>query len=279
MHELLTRLEAVAPREGRSATAIPFLSVNRRSRASLPHAHVLTRTVALLLAGHKRVRSGTHDRDLRKGDTIVVPHAVPIISQVLRAPYLCVLLDIDLEVVGSLATCAPAASSDIRDPLLRLARLLESPAEIPVIAPLLQRELFYRLLSGPNGPPLREMAKGHDGAIAAARAWLDSHFADTFEAHRLAERFHLSVSALYARFRASTGVTPLRYQKQRRLEAARRLLFAEDLDVRAIAYRVGYASASQFSRDYRRAFATSPRRDRDALRQPRSPVEAEFGPK
>jgi AraC-like DNA-binding protein len=177
-----------------------------------------------------------------------------------------VRLTVDASLIAGLAASPRAASSDIADPFARLVRLLDTPSEIPVLAPLLQRELFFRLLAGPAGDELRELARGHDAAVASAIAWLDARYAEPFSAELLAAHVHLSVSALYARFKERVGVTPLQYQKRLRLDAARRLLFVGEVDVSAVAYRVGYASVAHFSRDYRRAFATSPSRDVGALR-------------
>ena len=102
--------------------------------------------------------------------------------------------------------------------------------------------------------------------MASAVAWLDARYAEPFSAELLDAHVHLSVSALYARFKERLGVTPLQYQKRLRLEAARRLLFVGDVDVSTVAYRVGYASVAHFSRGYRRAFATPPSRDVGVLR-------------
>lgn len=263
MRDLIPYLEHAAPAEGIRSTAIPFLRVNRRSRAGAPHSHVLQPSIGIFVAGHKRAFVGDRQLDFRAGDVLAVPRATPAISHVVRAPYLCVMLAVDPDLVASLAEAPRAASSDIADPFARLVRLLDSPAEIPVLAPLFQRELFYRLLAGPSGDALRALARRRDPAVAAAMAWLDSHATEPFSAEHLAAHVHLSISALYVRFKASLGITPLTYHKQRRLDVARRLLLGEAIDVASVAYRVGYASAAQFSRDYRRAFAISPSRDRE----------------
>ncbi len=267
MHDLLPCLERAAPADGMTSTAVPFLRVNRRSHAGTAHAHVLSPCVGVFFAGHKRVRLGGRDVHLRQGDTFALARATPVVSHVVAAPYVCVMLSVDVELVAGLAAFPPAASSDVAEPLARLVRLLDSPSEIPVLAPLFQRELFYRLLAGPSGDTLRELARGHDPLVAAAMAWLDGHYAEPFSADRLAAHVHASVSALYARFKARARVTPLQYQKERRLHAARRLLLEGDADASTAAYRVGYASVAQFSREYRRAFGAPPRRDVAALRR------------
>lgn len=267
MRDLIPTLEHAAPGDGMTPTAVPFMRVNRRARPGSPHAHVLRPCVGVFVAGHKHARIGGRDLHLRHGDTLVVPRATPTISRIVRAPYLALMLAVDVELVASLVSFTPASSSDISEPLARLVRLLESPSEIPALAPLVERELFYRLLAGPTGDDLRELARGYEPAVAATIAWLDAHYAEPFSAELLAARAHVSVSALYARFKARTCLTPLQYQKQRRLDAARRLLLADGADVSTVAHRVGYASVAQFSRDYRRRFSAPPRRDIEALRR------------
>jgi AraC-like DNA-binding protein len=266
MRDLVPTLERAAPGDGMQPTAIPFAHVNRRSTARGPTAHVLQPSVWVYVSGQKRACVGRRSRELSEGDVLAISRPTTVVSEIVRAPYLCVMLTVDAGLVASLAASPRAASSDIADPFARLVRLLDTPSEIAVLAPLLQRELFFRLLAGPPGDDLRELACGHDAAVASALAWLDARYAEPFSAERLAAHVHLSVSALYARFKQRLGVTPLQYQKRLRLDAARRLLFVGDVDVSAVAYRVGYASVAHFSRDYRRAFATSPSRDVGALR-------------
>lgn len=267
MRELIPYLDQAARADGMTQTAVPFMRVNRRSRPGAPHAHVLGPCVGVFVAGQKRTRTAGRDVHLGPGDILTIARPTPTVSQVVRAPYLCAMLTLDPEMIAGLAGFPPAASADIAGPFARLVRLLESPDEIPALAPLLQRELIYRLLAGPAGDGLRELARGHDAVVAAATAWLDAHYAERFSAERLAARVHVSVSSLYARFKAHTRMTPLQYQKQRRLDAARLLLISGGMEVSAAARRVGYASAAQFSRDYRRRFGAPPRRDAEARRR------------
>jgi AraC-like DNA-binding protein len=266
MRDLVQTLERAAPGEGMQPTAIPFAHVNHRSTARRAAAHVLQPSVWIYVAGQKRACAGCDARELTEGDVLVISRPTTVVSEIVRVPFLCVRLTIDASLVAGLAASPRAASSDIAEPFARLVRLLDTPSDIAVLAPLIERELVFRLLAGPAGDNLRELARGHDAAVASAVAWLDARYTESFSAELLAAHVHLSVSALYARFKGRLGVTPLQYQKRLRLEAARRLLFVGDLDVSAVAYRVGYASVAHFSRDYRRAFATSPSRDLGALR-------------
>lgn len=266
MRDLVRYLAHVAPAEGMQPTAISFLQVNRRSKARGPVARVLPPSVWIYLAGQKRARVGRQTYDLSQGQVFGLSRSTTVVSEIVRAPYLGVMLTFEASSIVSLAASPRAASSDIADPFARLVRLLETPSEVPVLAPLLQRELLFRLLAGPIGADLRDFARGHDAAVASALAWLDARYAESFSAERLAAYAGLSVSALYARFKARMGLTPLQYQKSKRLEAARCLLLSGELDVSTVAHRVGYASLAHFSRDYRRAFASPPSRDLGGLR-------------
>lgn len=261
MRDLVPYLEHAAPGEGMQSTAIPFAQVNRRAKARGTVAHALPPSVWIYVSGHKRARVGRDTRDLSAGEVFALSRPTTVVSEIVRAPYLGVMLTLDASLIADLAVSPRAASSEITNPFARLVRLFDAPSEIPVLAPLLHRELLFRLLAGPIGDDLREFARGHDAAVASALAWLDTRYAEPFSAELLAAHVCLSVSALYARFKKRMGVTPLQYQKSRRLEAARRLLFGGAFDVSTVAYRVGYASVAHFSRDYRRAFATPPSRD------------------
>lgn len=160
-----------------------------------------------------------------------------------------------------------ALETPLLDALLRLVRLLEAPRDLPVLAPLVLRELHFRLLQGEQDR-LAEMAIG-DGRLrrmAGAIAWIREHFAEPLQVDDLAKLVSMSPSALHAHFRAVAGVSPIQYQKRLRLEEARRLLLAGATSAEAIAYEVGYASASQFSREYARLFGQPPRRDAERLR-------------
>lgn len=159
------------------------------------------------------------------------------------------------------------------DGLLRLVRLLDAPQDIPVLAPLILRELYFRLLQGEQQGRLAEIAisDGRLRRVAGAIAWIKAHYAEPLQVEALAKRVNMSPSALHEHFRAVAGVSPIQYQKRLRLEEARRLLLAGATSAEAVAYEVGYASASQFSREYARLFGQPPRRDAERLRADASP--------
>jgi AraC-like DNA-binding protein len=144
---------------------------------------------------------------------------------------------------------------------LRLLRLLDAPQDAPVLAPLVQREIFYRVLTGPLGPRLRALATGDSQALRVARAieLLKQRFDQPLRVDELAAAAHMSPSSLHLHFKQLTTQSPLQYQKQLRLQQARRLMLGEGLDAASAAYRVGYESPSQFSREYRRLFGAPPR--------------------
>ena len=141
--------------------------------------------------------------------------------------------------------------------------LLDAPHDIGALSPLFLREITYRVLTGPQGARLRQIAAAGAPAQRIARAvrWLKDHFADPLRVESLAREARMSLSGFHQHFKAVTGLSPLQYQKWMRLHEARRLMLGEGSDAAEAAFRVGYESASQFSREYRRLFGAPPRRD------------------
>jgi AraC-like DNA-binding protein len=215
-----------------------------------------------------------------------VPNDLPVAARVVEAwpsrPYLAVRLALDPAVVGELladGTTTPAlgpparaiavtpAELSLLDAVSRLVALLDSPQDVGPLAPLVLREITYRLLTGPRGVRLRQIAAAGGPAhrIARATRWLKDHFADTLRVESLAKRVGMSPSAFHLHFKGVTALSPLQYQKRLRLQEARRLMRGEGLDAAEAALCVGYESASQFGREYRRTFGAPPRRDVAAL--------------
>jgi AraC-like DNA-binding protein len=145
----------------------------------------------------------------------------------------------------------------------RLVALLDEPDDIPILAPLVQREILYRLVMSDQGARLRQIASVGSPSHQAAWAisWLKAHFAEPLRIDDLASRLQMSPSAFHHHFRSLTAMSPLQYQKWLRLSEARRLMLGEHLDATTAAFRVGYESPSQFSREYRRLFGAPPSRD------------------
>lgn len=164
-----------------------------------------------------------------------------------------------------LVSDAPAAMIDA---VLRLLRLLDSPRDIPVLAPLIKREILWWLIVGEQGSAVRQLglADSHLSHISRAVRWIREHHAKSFKVEDVADFVGMSASAFYRNFQAVTAMSPIQFQKQIRLQEARLLLAAHPNDVTGVGFKVGYESASQFSREYRRHFGLAPSQDAVALR-------------
>jgi AraC-like DNA-binding protein len=216
--------------------------------------------------------------------SVDLPTVVQIIQASREQPYLSLLLKLDQREMAQLMADShlppPRAQPSSRGmaigavtlPLLsacqRLIDLLAAPQDIPILAPLIQREILYRLPVGEQGARLRQIASAGSQShqIAQAIEWLKSHYTLPLRIEDLAAHVHMSPSTFHQHFRALTAMSPLQYQKWLRLNAARRLMLTERLDAATAAFQVGYASPSQFSREYRRVFGAPPFRDITSLR-------------
>ncbi len=160
---------------------------------------------------------------------------------------------------------------------MRLVRLLDSPRDIPILAPVAEREILYRLLIGPQGARLRQIAVADSRLQQVGRAisWLKHNFREPFRIEDLAKEARMSASALHQHFKTVTSMSPLQFQKQLRLQEARRLILAQAMDAALAGHSVGYDSPSQFSREYRRLFGAPPIRDVQRLRASEAPLYAD----
>lgn len=285
--ELTARIERYAPGEGTHDTPWGSLTVFRADSTSTPTCTLYEPSFGIALRGAKQIVLGQEALVFEPGRYLLTSVDLPVLAQVSRAqpdePCLCLKIRYDLQRVRELlpevrAPRASAVSSrgialstvtgDLLDPVLRLVRLLETPQDLPVLGPLLERELLYRLLTGEQGARLAQIAtagsQGHQ--ITRAIQWLREHYHRPLRIDELAAQVNMSTSSLHHHFRAVTAVSPLQYQKQLRLQEARRLLLAERCDVATAAHRVGYESPSQFSREYSRHFGAPPLRDVVRLR-------------
>jgi AraC-like DNA-binding protein len=272
-----------ATQEGVQDTAIPRLYLIRASRSSAP-LHVLHEpALCLIVQGAKKVLLGDQIYRYDPSRCLIVSASLPVVGEILagtiQEPYLCVRLDLDRELlhtlladVGSLPlpNAVPSAgltlqsvTSDLVNAFTRLVGLLDRPDDIPVLAPLHEREVLYRTLQGGAAAALHQVIAGHGKAMQITRVM--NRIKDTFTApYRLSEltaQAHMSSSALHQHFKIVTGLTPLQYHKQLRLQEARRLLRGQSHSAEAAGQAVGYESASQFSREYRRLFGVPPGRD------------------
>jgi AraC-like DNA-binding protein len=286
--ELVGRLERLAGSDGMTGTAIPALKLWRFSHPTEPVPVLQEPAVYVVAQGRKQVTLGGETYVYDRSRYLAVSVDLPVVGNVFEAspdaPYLCLTLTVDPRELAALIveTGRPAPRDDhdgralylsplrapLLDVLLRLVRLLDAPEDIPVLAPLILREVNYRLLQSEPFGRLAQMAIG-DGRlrrVSGAIAWIKENFAEPLQVEALARRVHMSPSALHHHFKAATAMSPIQYQKRLRLQEARRLLLAGAPSADAVAYEVGYASASQFSREYARLFGQPPRRDADRVR-------------
>lgn len=284
LHELAGLLLSCAPREGVNATQLPGVSAIRVSGPGDELTHGLHQPAVCLIAqGAKRVMLHADAYPYDPSRVLVFTVDLPVSAQVTRAspaePYLCFRLDIDPIQVADIvvqANLPPAPAQggrrglyltsttfELLDAVLRLMRLAGKPGEAALLAPLAVREILFRLLQGPEGHRLANVASGesHAGRVARAIAWMKANRSEPLRVEDIAERVHMSPSSFHQRFRELTAMSPLQYHKQLRLQEARRLMLAEGADAATASYRVGYQSPSQFSREYGRLFGASPVRD------------------
>jgi AraC-like DNA-binding protein len=278
-----------AQTDGDHATAIPALTLHRRKAPTEPLHCIYNLGLGVVAQGDKQVLLGEEAIDYGPGQSMLTTIDLPVVSHVTRAsvaePFLGMMLTLDVRSIVQMAaemdTPRPrredahrsisfeALDAALLNALVRLVNLLGGePALIPRLAPLIQQEVIIRLLTGPHGPQLRRLvASGSPGQqIAKAVAWLKKNFVQALHGDELADRAHMSPSTFRQHFRALTGVSPLQYQKQLRLQEARQLMLNENLDAGSAAVHVGYESASQFSREYSRLFGAPPQRDITRLR-------------
>ncbi|KRE99556.1 AraC family transcriptional regulator [Frateuria sp. Soil773] len=286
--ELAARIERLTGRDGTHATALPALTLYRAQVPGVQLCAVYEPGLVLVAQGAKELQLGGETYRYDQANCLITSIDLPVSSQVVAAsaerPYLCAMLRFDARRIGELlagSRPAPAGGAGGRgigagpvdapmmDAMLRLVRLLDSPADLPALAPLIECELLYRLLAGEQGPRLRHVAtSGSRGQrVSHAIGWLKNHYREPLRIDALAEAVNMSASSLHHHFRALTAMSPLQYQKQLRLQEARRLLMARHCDVASAAHRVGYESPSQFSREYSRLFGAPPLRDVEQLRR------------
>jgi len=284
---LVAAIERHAPADGVCRTAVPGLILARLQTPSAPNALVVDPSLCLVAQGAKEVFLAGEVYRYDPAHSLLVSVDLPISARVVEAtparPCLAVRLSFDPSVVGELLAACPdatfpglpargvevsAVEPRLLDAVGRLVALLDSPRTLGPLAPLVLREITYRVLIGPQGARLRQIATAGAPAQQVARAirWVRQHFAEPLRGESLARHAQMSLSGFHQHFKAVTGLSPLQYQKQLRLQEARRLMLGEGLDAASAAFRVGYESPSQFSREYRRLFGEPPRRDVAALK-------------
>jgi AraC-like DNA-binding protein len=283
--EIAALISRHAPRNGDYATAIGNLTFHRQSSVTESLFHAARPSVAIIAQGAKDVTLGSETFHYSRMQYLLTSVDLPVQVRVAQAseeqPHLCVVLGIDIADVAALLDSESASaaqqkilpatrgisvsdvSAELLDAMLRLVRLLDKPEEIAALAPLIRRELTYRLLNGPVGARLRHMAlaSSQSHQVGQAIDWIKHHYAQPLRIEHLAGMANMSMSSLHHHFKAITAMTPMQYQKLLRLQEARRLMLVEQIDAGTAGYRVGYASESQFSREYSRQFGRAPMRD------------------
>jgi AraC-like DNA-binding protein len=275
--------------DGDHNTAIPALTLHRRRAPTEPLHCIYNLGLGVVAQGAKQVMVRDASVDYGPGQTMLTTIDLPVVSHVTRAsaaePFLGMMLTLDVRTIVQMASeidlprlrrddgyrsiSFEALDAPLLDALVRLVNILDEPALVPRLAPLIQQEVVIRLLAGPHGSRLRHLVTaGSPGQqIAKAVAWLKQNFATALHVDDVADRAHMSASTFRQHFRALTGVSPLQYQKQLRLQEARQLMLNENLDAGSAGGRVGYESASQFSREYSRLFGAPPQRDVTRMRR------------
>lgn len=283
-------INRIARIDGDHPTAIPQLSLHRRSLKTEPMPCIYGLGLAVVAQGSKQVTLGEQVLTYGAGQSLLVTADLPVVAHVTRAdlaqPFMCMFLTLDGRTLTQLAAEmdlpavpreeAPRALSlntldaALLDATTRLVQLLDEPELVASLAPLIQQEIMVRLLSGSHGPYLRQLVSvgSPSHQIAQAMAWLTQNFVRDVLMDELAARVHMSPSTFRLHFRHFTGMSPLQYQKHLRLQQARHLMLHQALDAGSTAARVGYESASQFSRDYSRLFGAPPQRDIKRMRHP-----------
>jgi AraC-like DNA-binding protein len=272
---------------GERATEVPGLMLYRCTAPTVPSPCTYEPSLLLIAQGRKRVDLGRTNHVFGQSRFLLTSLELPVVSQVITAsedaPYLAFFLKLDISTVRDILNTeevhVPETSSGARGMAIgettvelvnacsRLMDLLDAPQDIPFFGKLIQREIIYRLLQGTQGQRLRAMATLGDQSHRTAKvAWLRANYQKPLRVEQLATVAGMSRSTLHHHFRALTAMSPLQFQKQLRLRAARQHMLTNDLDAASAAFEVGYESASQFNREYLRFFGQPPIRDIKALR-------------
>jgi AraC-like DNA-binding protein len=275
-------------------TDIPGLTLTRRTGPTAPASGTYEPSLAVVAQGRKRVDLGRTTFIFDESRFLLTSLDLPIIGQVIEAseqePFLCLMLKLEMSVVRELlsreeipvseapsdspAMATGETTAELFSACCRLVELLDHPQDIPFLSGLIQREIIYRILHAPAGGRLRAIATLGDQSNRTAKviAWIRSNYAKPLRVEDLAQTAGMGVSTLHHHFRALTAMSPLQYQKQLRLQAARGRMLMDGLDAASAAFEVGYESASQFNREYSRFFGQPPMRDIRTLRSPSAPL-------
>ncbi|EJC1209626.1 AraC family transcriptional regulator [Vibrio parahaemolyticus] len=270
-------------------TPISGLRFSRWTTPTPPTSYTHNPSICLIAQGRKRVLLGEESFIYDANHFLISSVDLPIIANIIEAseeqPYLGLIMELDLTEIFQLIVDSELAftqskeaqkgiavgelSESLLDAFVRLAELLDEGQNIKILAPIIKREIFYRLLMSEQGTRLHQIvtAGSHSHQIAKAIDWLKNNFVKPLSVGDLASYTGMSKSSFYTHFRSMTSMTPLQFQKKLRLSEARRLMLTENLDAMAATFKVGYESPSQFSREYSRLFGAPPSKDIKLLRE------------
>jgi AraC-like DNA-binding protein len=288
--ELARKIASFIGAEQNQATAIAGMTFHRRIAPTSPCSMTYQPGITVMAQGRKRVELGRTTFIYGESRYLLTAVDLPIVSQILEAsaesPCLAMSLKLELPMVRELlskeelhlaevSADKPAMATgeltiEFLDACCRLVNLLDTPRDIPFLSDLIQREIIYRILRGPEGTRLRAIATLGDQShrTAKAIAWIRENYSQPLRVESLAQIAGMGSSTLHHHFRAMTAMSPLQYQKQLRLQAARARMLVDGVDAASAAFEVGYESASQFNREYARFFGQPPMRDIRTLLSP-----------
>ncbi len=287
--ELAGLMQQYYQTDGIHQTRIPRLSVIRASSPTEPVHAVHQPAVCIVVQGAKKVMLGEQIFNYDSARYLVISVDAPISGQITQAspdePYLCLRLNLDLKILGELLLDMPApskqhnstvyrgvgisqASPRLLDAAIRLFSLQEKPGDINILAPLAEKEIIYWLMKGEQGMVLQQLSNADSrlSQISKALQHIKSSFKQPFNMDELLALCSMSSASFFQHFKAVTNMTPLQYQKQLRLQEARRLMVLSERDITSAGYEVGYESQSQFNREYHRQFGLPPSKDLERLK-------------
>jgi AraC-like DNA-binding protein len=288
--EMLDELRQLIDRHCAAArwpTPIPGVTLMRANAPTVPVGSLCQPLLCVVAQGRKRVLLGEKLFEYDSAKYLIASVDLPITGVVCEAsvetPYLALSFVLDPATLAAMLLDMPQSADggkpfpglavspmipDLLDPVLRLLRLLDRPADAKMLAPLAEREILYRLLLGPQGPMLRQIALADSrlSQIARAIGWIKQNYEQPLRIEALATIAHMSPSSLHRHFKQVTAMSPLQFQKRIRLQEARRRVLGLEGDAASVGFAVGYESPSQFSREYSRLFGAPPGRDATRLR-------------
>lgn len=284
LRQIIDLTEKITCEEGNIQTIIPFLTINRHTYSSPLTPSVLTPSFCIILQGMKELHLGNEIIYYSEGDYVAslidIPASGQIVNASIDSPFIGLRVDFTTKEIASVAmeikinikqnkkkpglgAFVGKSDPELLDLFIRLLKLIPNPKGIDFLSKHIKRELIFRLLTGDYGHLFYQQAlfEQQSDGIGKAIAWIRENYSKSFTVEELAKSNNMSVSGLQHKFKAITTMGPLQYQKQLRLQEARRLMFSGTMDVTSASMEVGYESPSQFSREYKRLFGLSPKKD------------------